>query len=108
VLVDALERRDWHTLFVTQRRAWVHARLQLIGHALLEKLVQPRKPITAHLLLCPAKEAMWPSAWPLFTASGLAAKPFLSMPVLGVPLWWPANEEPAFYDDSAVFRPRTR
>jgi hypothetical protein len=24
--------------------------------------------------------------------------------VLGVPGWWPGNEEPGFYDDAAVFR----
>jgi hypothetical protein len=26
--------------------------------------------------------------------------------VLGVPRWWPPNEDPQFYDDSAVFRPQ--
>jgi hypothetical protein len=25
--------------------------------------------------------------------------------VLGVPGWWPANQDPAFYRDAAVFRP---
>ena len=35
----------------------------------------------------------------------LADKPFAHLPVLGVPGWWPANEDPAFYDDAAVFRP---
>jgi hypothetical protein len=38
-------------LFVTQRELWAEARLLLFGHALLEKLVTPRKPITAHVLL---------------------------------------------------------
>jgi len=26
------------------------------------------------------------------------------LPLLGVPGWWPANADPAFYDDPAVFR----
>jgi hypothetical protein len=26
------------------------------------------------------------------------------LPVLGIPGWAPGNEEPAFYDDTAVFR----
>jgi hypothetical protein len=39
-LVDALRRRDWHALFVTQRAAWTDVRLELFGHALLEKLVR--------------------------------------------------------------------
>ena len=34
----------------------------------------------------------------------LAAK--TSVPVLGVPGWWPVNEAPAFYQDAQVFRPR--
>ena len=36
----------------------------------------------------------------------LAAKPFTPLPVLGVPGWWPQNENFSFYDDSHVFRPR--
>ncbi len=35
----------------------------------------------------------------------LAAKPFTPLPLLGVPGWWPANADPAFYDDAQVFRP---
>src|SRR4051794_27674622 len=50
-LWEALVARDWQTLFVTQRSLWHEARLLLFGHALLEKLVTPRKPITAHVLL---------------------------------------------------------
>jgi hypothetical protein len=93
-LVQALQRRDWQGLFVSRRALWREARLWLVGHALLEKLVQPRKPITAHVALADAQgEPLAP-----------LAKPFLPLPVLGVPGWWPANEEAAFYDDAAVFR----
>ena len=35
----------------------------------------------------------------------LRAKPFVPLPVLGVPLWWEGNERPGFYDDADVFRP---
>jgi hypothetical protein len=52
-LVDALRRRDWTALFVTHRASWHEARLTLFGHALLEKLVAPRKAITAHLWRLP-------------------------------------------------------
>ena len=38
------------------------------------------------------------------SAEKLASKPFAHLPVLGVPGWWPANEEPAFYADTSVFR----
>jgi hypothetical protein len=38
------------------------------------------------------------------SADKLAAKPFAHLPVLGVPGWWAANEDLAFYDDVSVFR----
>ena len=101
-LAEALRRRDWHTLFVAQRAQWRRAHLVLFGHALLEKLLQPRKPITAHVWLVDAvdDEALAAS----LTHERLLAKPFLPLPVLGVPGWWSANESPDFYEDRAVFR----
>jgi hypothetical protein len=39
------------------------------------------------------------------TAEKLAGKPFAHLPVLGVPGWCAANEDPAFYLDTSVFRP---
>ncbi len=99
-LLQALQRRDWHALFVTHRALWSQARLTLVGHALLEKLVQPRKAITAHLWVSPDDVGDAEG----ITAASWSAKPFLPLPVLGVPTWWPANEIPGFYDDAGVFR----
>jgi hypothetical protein len=112
-LWDALTARDWLRLFVTLRPLWAQARLVLFGHALLEKLVTPYKSITAHVFRTPVPEALGDdlAAWDHWLAQGLsapvlAAKPFTPLPVLGVPGWWPANEEPAYYADAGVFRPR--
>ena len=102
VLVDALRRRDWNTLFIKQRAHWESARLVVFGHALLEKLMQPRKAITAHVWL--AEELTDDFLASGLSAERLAAKDFLPLPVLGVPGWWQANEEPGFYDDVEVFR----
>lgn len=99
-LADALRRRDWHALFVTRRKSWQDAQLTLFGHALLDKLTAPRKPITAHVLIVEGDA----DALALFTADRIAAKPFAPLPVLGVPGWWSANEAPSFYADRAVFR----
>ena len=101
-LADALRRRDWYTLFIEQRAQWQSARLVLFGHALLEKLIQPRKAITAHVWLIDAvdDETLAMS----LTPGRLSAKDFLPLPVLGVPDWWAANEDPNFYNDAAVFR----
>lgn len=107
-LWEALAARDWPQLFVTQRPLWAQARLTLFGHALLEKLVQPRKAITAHVYRVPLD--LTPDALDAWLAQDLqaprlAGKPFVPLPVLGVPGWWPPNEAPDFYADAQVFRP---
>lgn len=112
-LWEALTARDWYRLFVTLRPLWAQARLVLFGHALLEKLVTPYKSITAHVFRTPVPWALGDdlAAWDAWLAQGLnapvlAAKPFTPLPVLGVPGWWAANEDPAYYADAGVFRPR--
>lgn len=107
-LWEALRTRDWQRLFVDARPLWAQATLRLFGHALLEKLVQPRKAITTHVYRVPqhvAPQAL--DAWlaQALDAAQLAGKPFVPLPVLGVPGWWPANQDPAFYADAQVFRP---
>jgi hypothetical protein len=109
-LWQALEARDWRLLFVGLRPLWQEAQLVLFGHALLEKLVFARKPITAHVYLArpPAHSIAELDAWIAadLSAARLSAKPFAPLPVLGVPGWWPGNEDFSFYDDATVFRPR--
>ncbi|MGH8830401.1 MAG: DUF3025 domain-containing protein [Polaromonas sp.] len=109
-LWDALLARDWQQLFIGLRPLWQQARLVLFGHALLGKLAYPRKPITAHVYQAQyaidsiANLDAWVAAE--LSADKLATKPFTPLPVLGVPGWWPENENFSFYDDSLVFRPR--
>lgn len=107
-LWDALAAKDWHRLFVTLRPLWREAHLLLFGHALLEKLVYPRKPITAHVYRAQAASNSIADldAWMAadVNAEKLSSKPFAHLPVLGVPGWWAANEDPAFYADTSVFR----
>ncbi len=108
-LWDALTARDWRRLFIDLRPLWQQAQLVLFGHALLEKLVYPRKPVTAHIYRAqPAMNSIAKlDAWVAqdLGADKLAGKPFAPLPVLGVPGWWPENENFSFYDDSFVFRP---
>ena len=108
-LWDALLARDWPLLFVGLRPLWQEARLVLFGHALLEKLVYARKPITAHVYRAQAamNSIAQLDAWASgsLSAATLAGKPFTPLPVLGVPGWWPENEDFSFYDDQSVFRP---
>lgn len=112
-LWEALLARDWQRLFIDLRPLWSEACLLLFGHALLEKLVVPYKAITAHVY---RGRPVLPAGVPVLEAldhwlahdlkpATLATKPFVPLPVLGVPGWWPANAEPGFYADPLVFRP---
>ena len=109
-LWEALLAKRWSVVFTELRPLWAQSYLVLFGHALLEKLVLPRKAITAHVLLVhPATDAhsdldAWVAA--ALNPDQLAAKPFANLPVLGVPGWWSANEAPGFYQDPVVFRLR--
>lgn len=117
LLWNALRTRNWHRLFVELRPLWAQARLILFGHALLEKLLQPRIAITAHVYRVLASglademkdaDAVQPiDAWVAqdLTIEKLLTKPFAPLPVLGVPGWWLPNESPDFYEDKTVFRP---
>ncbi|MBT0569752.1 DUF3025 domain-containing protein [Curvibacter sp. CHRR-16] len=114
-VVAALQAKDWMQLFGPLRPAWQRSRVCIVGHALLEQLVLPRKPLTAHVLAWSmdaidliAASADWTCSTAL-NASWVASKPFAHLPVLGVPGWWPANGgleqgDAAFYADASVFR----
>ena len=102
----ALAARDWPALFVARRGLWAQARLHVFGHALLEKLVSPRKAATAHVLLTEGIDGLDDEALARrLDPAWLATKPFVPLPVLGVPGWWAGNEAPDFYADAQVFRP---
>jgi len=107
-LWHALQAKDWARVFGDLRGHWAQSYLVLFGHALLEKLVFPRKSITAHVYRAyPATDSIadmdaWVAA--SLDAEVLAAKPFAHLPVLGVPGWCAANEVAAYYDDPFVFR----
>ena len=107
-LWEALAARQWRRLFVELRPLWRQARLVVFGHALLEQLVSPRKPLTAHVYRAQAaiESGADVDAWLAadLDAEHLARKPFAPLPVLGVPGWCTENENFSFYDDSFVFR----
>ncbi|MDP3618528.1 MAG: DUF3025 domain-containing protein, partial [Ramlibacter sp.] len=106
---EALVARDWRRLFIDLRPLWVQAQLLIFGHALLEKLVTPRKPLTAHVWRVPRPQRT-PDGVDHWLAGQLepdvlAAKPFTPLPLMGIPGWCAENQNFSFYDDSLVFRP---
>ncbi len=117
-VIAALRMHDWQAAFQTHRKLLAAHPPMLFGHALLEKLACPYKSIVAHVF--PVKNTMGHDSagafWTDFAAldaaiahqlnaAALTPKPFVPLPVLGVPNWWIANESPDFYTDSTVFRP---
>ena len=114
-LWQALAERRWADLFGPLRPLWRQASFMLFGHAALEKLITPYKSITVHVLRVAQPFDAAGELGALdgllaehLSAERLATKPFVPLPVLGVPGWWPANEDAAFYADADVFRPLRR
>lgn len=110
-IVEALRSHAWREVFCVARTAW-HAQVspRLFGHALMEKLMQPYPAITAHVWHVPLPASATDEAVDACVAQQLVRGPlepccFSPMPVLGVPGWWEANADFAFYDDVHVFRP---
>ncbi|WP_415913568.1 DUF3025 domain-containing protein [Paraburkholderia sp. J63] len=129
-LTQALRGFDWRALFVAGRAAWEMAtpaiaetpalarcEVHVFGHALLEKLIVPYAACTAHAWVVDVPPAYftWPRAQrnayldetvsaTLAADANLTGRSFSPLPVLGIPGWWAANEDPSFYDDASVFR----
>ena len=117
-LVDELRAHCWEAALFEKRALFgLDAELWLFGHALMEKLVAPRKAITAHVRIVFAADdyfgldAAARRAWLDATVAqtlhteGLTTAGFTPLPVLGVPGWWP-DQDQAFYLDASVFRPK--
>jgi Protein of unknown function (DUF3025) len=109
-LQSALRAKQWQRAFIDLRTQWQTNPPVLFGHALLEKLVTPYKSITAHVYIVRATTNnivvadLDLAVAAQLSPAELAPKPFIPLPVLGVPGWWAANEDSAFYDDALVFR----
>jgi hypothetical protein len=109
-LLDALRDKQWQRACIDLRTHWPHNAPVLFGHALLEKLATPYKSITAHVFIAQAAINLEASndldllVSSQLSATSLVPKPFIPLPVLGVPGWWAGNEDAAFYDDVQVFR----
>lgn len=118
-LIDALRAHRWHELFVARRSAFERdCEVWMFGHALMEKLVNPYKAITAHVwpvivdagffdLPVTEQRAWLDASVAAQLAGGLTTSSFLPLPVAGVPGWWEEQDQ-AFYADQAVFRPIRR
>lgn len=124
----SLQHFDWRNCLVTPRHAWHNpycastndkAQLFIFGHALLEQLITPRKPLCSHTLIItmPATFFHLSLSAKLHTldkklrqtldallVDGVTPRQFNPLPVLGVPHFWQENSNATFYQDDFVFR----
>ena len=125
----ALAAFDWQNCLVSVRDYWdnplqpnksAQAAVYIFGHALLEQLISPRKPLCAHTLIIsvdpeffalPIAERMalldtclTARLDELLQDESVTPRAFSPLPILGVPYYWSDNQDPAFYDDKFVFR----
>ena len=117
-LSECLAARRWQEAFVLRRQLWQDVRAYAFGHALLEKLLAPWPGITAKCLFFSVDTLPEPGPPPAWLDAALAeachdgriGRPadLFPLPVLGIPGWWPANADAAFYQDRTVFRPFRR
>jgi hypothetical protein len=90
-----------------------------VGHALMEKLLDPFVGLVGKAVFVPVGASFFRLDWGerndvldrgcAAAVAGLGS-PFdlAPLPVLGLPGWWPANESPGFYDNTGYFRPGRR
>lgn len=120
---------NWQESLVAPRDKWdepkqlnkqAQAAVYIFGHALLEKLLHPRKALCAHSIvinvtqdffalslserinLLDQKVADYMDA--LLSQPDVTPRKLSPLPILGVPHYWAENVQPSFYDDSHVFR----
>ena len=119
-LMDLLSAHAWKELFV-RRRAEVEAKMRfyLFGHGLAEKMLDPFIGVTGrglvvhvdeHLLAAPIEEQAGRLDLEIARriaerGHSLTTRDLVVVPLLGIPGWWPANEDERFYEDAAYFRP---
>lgn len=116
-----LREHDWQSLFIEQRERWQRDwRPFVFGHALYEQALAPFIGFTGKCLVLQAEAVFYqlsPLAqyqWLDQALAGVIAtgdvfsrpRPLLPLPVLGIPGWWPANEDMAFYSNTDYFRPK--
>ena len=108
MLAASMRSFAWHELFVGHRTAWpARIRVVIAGHALLEKLRAPYKSLCAQGWVLEASPSLSQDELDHLAARSLTAESLASLtpvPLMGIPGWSDANQDPAFYNDPQVFR----
>lgn len=126
---EALVDFDWQASLVKPRAKWdnptqpdnsAQATVYIFGHALLEQLVHPRKPLCAHSIVIHVAQEFFSLSLAermsylddkvaeymdtLLSNDDVKPRQLAPLPILGVPHFWAENADTDFYEDSYVFR----
>lgn len=126
---EALIDFNWQASLVMPRDKWDNpkklnthsqAAVYIFGHALLEQLIQPRKPLCAHNVVINVAADFFALSSSeriaylddqlaidmdkLLSQHDITPRQLAPLPILGVPHFWSENADPSFYDDAYVFR----
>ena len=126
---EALVDFNWQGSLIEPREQWdkpkkfdenSQAAVYIFGHALLEKLLQPRKALCAHSVVINVMPVFFTLKLSermayldnklaeymdnLLSNDDVTPRKLSPLPILGVPHFWADNANPNFYDDSQVFR----
>lgn len=107
-LVRLAREFRWKDLFWHQRERLRKAmHLAVLGHAAMEKALEPWPGITCKALFLSPHESLDEQAaqWLGQLKPGARARDLAPLPVFGYP-GWAANDEASFYDDDRYFRER--
>lgn len=118
-----LAEHEWQQAFVDNRAEWGRCvQAFVFGHANYEMLMQPHIGLTGKWLGVEVDNAFWQAdiaqQYQILDAQVLHyiqqansfsnRAHFKPLPLLGVPKWWPENEDPVFYQNTHYFRPKRR
>ncbi|WP_434632654.1 DUF3025 domain-containing protein [Chromobacterium sp. CV08] len=119
----ALDDMQWRRLFVERRADWGRrVDAFTLGHAVMEMGLTPHIGWCGKAWIVEVDDgffALDDAARRLALDARLAAlldddaelpapRALCPLPLLGIPGWWPGNEDPAFYDNTAYFCPTRR
>ena len=126
---EALINFDWQGSLVKSRAQWdnpykpnknAQAAVYIFGHALLEQLIEPRKPLCAHSVVINVAPKFFTLSIAermdyldnklaqymdeLLSQDNITPRHLAPLPILGVPHFWDENVNTSFYEDTFVFR----
>jgi hypothetical protein len=109
LLNDALRGHRWKELFWACRdRLSSMMHVEVLGHAVLEKALDPWPGITCKAIVLPTgpDPDAAAAAWLARRVGSDSPRSLASFPLFGLPGWLPQTGRADFYDDRRWFRPR--